>query len=358
MKKIKVVSLGPTSSQHIQKWIGPFEEEIDSTVITLHPGGARFTASEVISLRKYTGTKLDFLLNLFTVWRLLAKQKPDIVHFHFLSSYGLFALIPGRFSRILSAWGSDVNLSLKKNLIVKSVIKAALARFDCINSPALHIKDKLVSLGANRELIETFQYGVTIPTELVKSSPQMRHPIRFVSTRNWQDLYCIDKLVEGFCRFVENSKVDAVLYLYGGGGASDRERILTILSNYDASVTDKVVVKGYCEYNVLLKDLSTMDIFVSIPTRDGTPLSLLEAMGVGLYPIVSDIDANRECLDDQTATFIEGWEPSQIEVAIARSIERFSLSNSWLEVNKRIISGKYSYDKNTARMKSLYERFS
>jgi glycosyltransferase involved in cell wall biosynthesis len=40
--------------------------------------------------------------------------------------------------------------------------------------------------------------------------------------------------------------------------------------------------------------LSQTDIYVSTSLYDGTSVSLLEAMGSGAFPIVTDIPSNRE----------------------------------------------------------------
>lgn len=47
--------------------------------------------------------------------------------------------------------------------------------------------------------------------------------------------------------------------------------------------------------NLLYKN----DVFISIPSSDSTSVSLLEAMCCGLFPIVSDLPANREWIHDK-----------------------------------------------------------
>ena len=50
-------------------------------------------------------------------------------------------------------------------------------------------------------------------------------------------------------------------------------------------------------YGTILETLSRSPIFVSMSRSDGTATSLLEALGTGLYPVLSDIPQNREWID-------------------------------------------------------------
>jgi glycosyltransferase involved in cell wall biosynthesis len=83
----------------------------------------------------------------------------------------------------------------------------------------------------------------------------------------------------------------------------------------------------------MLQQMSNADLFVSIPTRDGTPLSLLEAMVLGLFPIVSTIDANKELLNNGVSEFVN----YKGSLSLSESLERASASlesdKTWKKIN-------------------------
>jgi glycosyltransferase involved in cell wall biosynthesis len=55
--------------------------------------------------------------------------------------------------------------------------------------------------------------------------------------------------------------------------------------------------EGKLSRQELLADLARSDIFISMARSDGTPISVLEAMSSGVFPVLSDIPANRGLLD-------------------------------------------------------------
>ena len=75
---MKIVILGENGSVHIQKWIGAIANvaEVELHVISFDRG-VRFPNVTYHALRKHTGTKLDYILNVFLVRALIRKIKPD-----------------------------------------------------------------------------------------------------------------------------------------------------------------------------------------------------------------------------------------------------------------------------------------
>jgi glycosyltransferase involved in cell wall biosynthesis len=63
-------------------------------------------------------------------------------------------------------------------------------------------------------------------------------------------------------------------------------------------VEEKIDLIGYVDDESYIKYLAASDIIISIPSTDATSISLLEGMAIGLYPIATDIPANREWIRD------------------------------------------------------------
>lgn len=65
----------------------------------------------------------------------------------------------------------------------------------------------------------------------------------------------------------------------------------------DLGLSSQVLFRGGYQISELPEILSTADIYVSASNSDGTSPCLLEAMAAGLFPVVSDIPANRLWLE-------------------------------------------------------------
>jgi glycosyltransferase involved in cell wall biosynthesis len=72
--------------------------------------------------------------------------------------------------------------------------------------------------------------------------------------------------------------------------------------------------------------LQGADVYCSMSRSDGTSLSLLEAMACGLAPVVSDIPANREWIDDGVDGVLVA--PGEVET-LASALTRVALDEDF-----------------------------
>lgn len=353
MKKIMVI--GPMSSGHIQRWIMPLINKYNFEIVTLHNSVDVPEGANVRSLFKLFNNRLDFFINIPYLLYLFLKIRPDLVHVHFLSSYGIMAsFLPRNVKKILSIWGTDLNGKPTKNKVMRFLASQALLKYDIINVPANHMRDKLKRIFGSKmkENIVVFQYGVEL-SKLPQRTSIVDHPIiKIASVRNWDELYHISDFIRAFSE-VENENLR--LFVYGKGSKQAELKVHALINSLN---DPRVTIMGFVKRNEMLEQLSIMDIVVSIPDKDGAPLSLMEAMYIGLYPLVSTIDANTEWLDNSTATFIDKYCQDAIVDAIlmcshkVRTLEE----NTYILKNRERIIRNGDYEKNIKKMDDIYIR--
>lgn len=371
--------VGPLRSQHIQAWYAKYakaEVGLDLVVVTLHAGGRELPAGVLVHDLAVTGTRFDYLLAMPLFLWFWWRYRPVVTNFHFLSSYGLWSLLlPRRAKLLLSVWGSDVNLLVQRKGIKiglqRWLVGLALPRFCWINAPAEHLRQKLGVLGANLSAVEVFQYGVDVGKLLAiaqatadaaavadagtdagadagagagagasagavaaaKTKADKRE-LRVISNRNWQPLYQIEAVVAGFLQWQSQASAPrAKLYLYGGGDAADSAAVLGVLKAAPESISSRVEVVGYAPHESMLATMAGADLFISIPQRDGTPLSLLEALLLELYPVVADIDANREWLSANSAQFVADYSATGVAQALAEAANNCLQQEAYRHLN-------------------------
>jgi len=79
--------------------------------------------------------------------------------------------------------------------------------------------------------------------------------------------------------------------IFVGAEGDNKEISMHIKSNH---LSDKITITGLIPRDKVFEILRTADIYVSSSTVEGLPVSVLEAMYVGLPVILSDIEAHRE----------------------------------------------------------------
>ncbi|PMG49638.1 glycosyltransferase [Shewanella sp. 10N.286.52.B9] len=350
----KIVHFGPLSSGHIQKWTKGLVDDYDICYLTFHDGDVD---GEKILLPTIIRSKLNYILCIPLILYYLIKLNPKIVHAHYYSSYGvILSLMPFVKNKFLSVWGSDINNLNFDNFFFKWFYRFSLSRFKYINSAAQHLSKKIESLNINPVvIIETYQYGITmIPDKLnfQKDKPS-NYTVSFFSPRNFDKLYRIDSVISVFKKLLVAKNMNAVLHIYGRGNESETKYIKGLCDH------PNVKFMGFVSQEEIVEAAIKNDIVVSFPDRDGTPLSLLEAVAYGCYPVLSDIQANHNCFSTKNALFAS--DSNELEIAIYQSYQLVlhnaedlycSLSNNWRYVKK-----EGSYEVNIAKLITAYERF-
>ncbi len=111
----------------------------------------------------------------------------------------------------------------------------------------------------------------------------------FVCSRSMEPVYGIDTLLEAF-RMVYERDIGSLL-LWAGGG-SMLPGVQEFLSRN--KLTEAVRLLGAVDRGVVLDAFTAADCYVNCSASDGTSLSLLEALYIGLPVVVNDIGGNRE----------------------------------------------------------------
>ena len=114
---------------------------------------------------------------------------------------------------------------------------------------------------------------------------------------------------------------------------------------------DKVKFVGFLNHNQNDDFYNKSKIYISIPDSDATSISLLEAMYSGCIPVVSDLPANREWIDDG----INGIIFSEDIDSLIKRLGKLEINNL-IKINENLVK-KYGLAKeNKKKFFSLYKR--
>lgn len=346
--KSRLLVIGDLSSIHLKMWTDSLFGEYEVYAITMASENLTKIPNEnVYFCKSLPISKLTSIFSYFFVNKVVNEVTPDLIHAHYASSYGLMGAYAKAKHKVLSAWGSDVN-DIDDSWYRKFIMSYVVKRYDVINCASKDIENKLNLLDASL-VLDTFQYGVDIDVIPVKLKSEFNDPPVFISNRGFDPLYRIDDIVMGFDLYCQKGGTGK-LQVFGFGCERDVERVKILITKLD---NKNIVFYGKVDKATLMDYLSLADVYISIPNKDGAPLSLYEAMHVGLYPVVSSINSNIETFSSGHASFVDTCSPEEISETLLH-IPTLITECNYQEVNRELVATKYSYKNNIDKIKGIY----
>jgi L-malate glycosyltransferase len=169
----------------------------------------------------------------------------------------------------------------------------ALTQADLVTAASKELERAALDLTSGKARPRVFQYGLDLRVWGYRERGAASQPVRIVSTRALGALYDVKTLIQA-TPIVRRSLPQIEVIVCGEGPQrSELERLAVELG-----VSDVVSFLGPQSEEALAATLREADVYVSTSLSDGLSLSLLEAMAAGLYPVVSDISANRALISD------------------------------------------------------------
>jgi L-malate glycosyltransferase len=364
----RILLLAEAQSNHTYKWAKALaKRDYCICVFSLNP-----CASELYSGMKYLEVvsckvsknlsnkpsnhilKIQYLKTVFLLRKIIKRFRPDIVHAHYATSYGLLGVLSGFQPLLISVWGSDIFDFPKKSFFHKKLLKYNLskARLVLSASKALATETKKYT----QSHIEIVPFG--IDTEIFKPwkgfSLFEEQDIVIGTIKSLEKVYGIDYLVKAFS-IVKNKYPDLSLKLLIVGSGT-KENHLKALAD-QLNIMTSVVFTGRINFEDIPAYHNMMNIFVALSLSESFGVSILEACACCRPVIVTDVGGLPEVVQNNITGIIV---PSANETAAAHALERLiSDSNLRSELGNngraRVIAN-YNWSENLLQMVELYEK--
>lgn len=283
--------LGDANSVHVQRWAAEMRARgWRVSLVTARPHPIEGVRQVVLPPIRST---TDWLWRVGAARRAVAELNPDIVHAHYVTSYGYLAARCGRHPLVMTAWGSDLLVTPRNSRLLRLLTRWILGHADLVtgDSPDLLAAAHQLRKGLITELIH---WGV----DLTRFSPKAwseKPGFDAVSLRSWEPNYRIDVILRALA-LVREKRPDVRLHLLGGG---------SLESSLQAQVAhlglgEAVRFHGRLDDAGMAAVLDRCRFSISVPESDATSVSVLESMACGLVVIASDLPANRDWLPAET----------------------------------------------------------
>ncbi len=347
---MRLAFFGDGRMGHVRRWVSFFRSRGHEVLLFSYedPEGCELPA---IRMRGFLPTMtLGYLSSIPAARRELARFKPDLVNALYAGGYGSCAALSG-YPFVVSTLGSDMLIDYPNHAVHRMMIRSNLRRARLVTTDAQLLSDIVREAGVRKERILKAYFGVEPEIFHPPESEALRaNPPRVISTRNLHTVYGLDDLIEA-APWIRAGEV-AGFDLCGDG--PQRERLEARAEELSPGA---FIFHGKLGALAIGNLLRSATVYVSTSRSDSTSVSLLEAMACGAVPVVSDIPANHEWIEDGVNGFYYAAGDSRaLAEAVLRLIDDAPLRDSMRRRNFEIIRERGLWTTNMIRVEAAFEK--
>jgi len=222
--------------------------------------------------------------------------KPDILHAHYATSYGLIGALSKFKPFIVSVWGADVFDFPKKSFLNRRLLQYVLSKSTSICSTSICMKVE-AQLYTNKQ-IEVVPFGIDTKlfNRLDSNLPlQNINEIVFGNIKSLESKYGINVLINVFNVLVKKYPLKRMTLLLIGDG-SERNKYEKLVENL--GINHLVKFLGRIPHQYIAEYHKKIDIFISLSVLDSESfgVSLVEAMSCKSIVVGSNVAGFNEVL--------------------------------------------------------------
>lgn len=361
---MKVLLLSDTYSEHTEKWalgladagveIGLFSFNRASYEWYNHKNITVFFEPETKINAESTFTKLAYVKYVSILKKIIKHFKPDILHAHYATSYGLVGSLAGFKPFVLSVWGSDVYDFPRKSKLHKKIFQFNLKKANAILSTS-HIMKAELGKYTGKEILVT-PFGV----DVIKFSPNHNNKpqegiLKIGTIKPIEEKYGIIYIIDAAKKLTEKYGHNKFkFYLIGPGNLDYYKKEIN-----DRDLANVFEVTGRIPFSEVSNYHNMLDVFlnVSIDDSESFGVATVESMSCAKPVVVTDVGGLMEVVNNGEFGIVV---PKMNSEAISAAIE--SLING--EINGEELGKKarehvlknYDWKENLSRMVTIYQQ--
>lgn len=353
---MRILILGDINSAHIKRWSGALVERgltigiysIDAPHSNWYQEvGVELLSESVLNEDRSLLVRFSYYKHRKHVKRIVDEFKPDVLHAHYASSYGMLGRSTNFHPFIISAWGSDVFEFPKKNFLTSTILRKNFYAADKILATGIALQKETQKY--TKKEVGVIPFGI---------DAQLFHPIDKPKSeiitigliKAMEDIYGVDVLIDAFSLlYSENENLRLLLVGDGSKLKSYKLRILSL-------GLEKVVrFSGRKEVEELPLYFSFMDICVFPSRMESFGVAILEASACGKPVIGSNIGGIPEVIqDEKTGILLKSNGALALVDAIKRLVNDRELRERMGEEGRKFVIENYAFRGNVDKMIETY----
>ncbi len=350
---MKICLLAPANSVHTLKIAYRLKEDgYDVLIISFHKSMAKDLEILYIPPIINRLDKINYLLNIPRIRKAVLDFQPDVLHAHYISSYGLVGSLLNFHPFIISVWGSDIFDFPQKSFLHKYTIKYALNKADFILSTS-NIMALEVKKYTEKEIYVT-PFGVDC--ERFKPMPELKPKDKIIigTIKALKPKYGIEYLIRAFKTLVDKYPyLPLELWIGGEGYLKNELEKLT----YSLDIGDKVKFLGFIPHDEVPKYFSMFTVFVSVSESESFGVAVLEAEACGIPVVVSNVGGLPEVVKDgETGFIVPPRDPEATVNAIEKILSSEELYRKLSSNARDFVLENYDWKENFKLITEVYQK--
>lgn len=349
---MKILLLSNIESSHTIKWVNSLAE-FGIKIFLLGFGDPKNNyGKKNIEIHPFPLEKrFQFIKSIFHAYKLTRKIKPDLIHSHYATSYGLIGALTGKKPFIISVWGSDIFEFPKKSIIHKLLLKFNLYNADKILSTS-YIMAKETNLYTSKQ-IKVIPFGIDlISFKKQLSFPEFTNNIVIGTVKALEETYGIEYLIRAF--YILQKKYHNLplkLLIVGGGSQEKKLKLLT----QELDLERKTIFTGKVPYHEIPKYHNMISISVSVSNSESFGVAILEASACETPVVVSNVGGLPEVVENGvTGIIVPPRDINETANAIERLILDKELRLQMGKAGRKRVKHLYNWNDNVQQMIKIY----
>jgi glycosyltransferase involved in cell wall biosynthesis len=288
----------------------------------------------------------------------LLKNGCSLIHVHWAIPTGLIGVIIGGLLRkpvLVTIHGSDFRMGTERSTFLRKLFFFVCKKAKHLSCVSEVMRREIEHNGIQREKISTFPMGIDEAFSEIGRNREKKarsQKCTILSNRNLLSIYNVSLLIRAI-PFILSQEPDTRFVIAGDG--PEREKLEQEAGNL--RISSSVQFLGNIPHDKMANLLGQADIYVSTSLSDGTSVSLLEAMGSGAFPVVTDIPANREwIISGQNGYLVPVDEEKVLANRIIDAIRNQALLRKSRIENLSIVEKKALWPVSIWKIKEIYSQ--
>jgi glycosyltransferase involved in cell wall biosynthesis len=303
-KVLRILLLGDSRAFHIERYVPELvRQNCEVKMVSVEDGDI-----EHVKLRRHGPIRqLHYTLAARQLNEIVDEYKPGVVDVQD-ANYGYMAALALKGSNIpvhLQILGSDILIAAQKTFLHRKKTVKALVRADAVTADSQYLLNEAQRL-APLKLTMVDPFGIEERNlRFHKSNYRLSRPLKIIVPRLQDTVYNNPFIVKALAPLLCEGTIELRFADFGPRAAEFRA-LLRELNYPNVHLYQKDTRDAF------LKLMSEHDVFLSASLSDSSPVSLIEAMALGLIPVVADIPGVKEWAEQGRAFRFSKERPDEL----------------------------------------------